>query len=192
MIIQPSAGGAVKLDGTKCWCSGAQTVSHGLLTAWYADGRRPQLVRVAMHQPSVTVSSEAWTAVGMAASASVDLTFTQADAHLVGNVGDYLSRPGFWQGGAGVAAYWYGGARGIGAALNDAMRMMPSEVRGAFRLAAMGKIDVALQITAAVLRHAARWIDDNAMADASEVALRARLAAEGCAKQVLDEVGRAG
>lgn len=191
VIIQPSNGATVTLDGTKCWCSGAETLSHGLLTAWYADGRGPQLVRVSMHQPGVSVSSEEWVAVGMAASASVDVTFSQVDAHLVGNVGEYLSRPGFWQGGAGVAACWYGGARVVGATLHDALCDLPTSARNVFRMSALGKVDLALQSTAALLRDAAQWIDNNPSADASEVALRVRLAAEGCAMQVLDEAGRA-
>ena len=191
VIITPVTGNSVRLDGTKCWCSGAQTLSHGLLTAWHADGRGPQLVQVAMHQPGVSVSSEAWAAVGMAGSASVDVTFTQADGHCVGQLGDYISRPGFWQGGAGIAACWYGGAVVLGNALHQALQGMDPAARGAFRLAALGKVDLAQHSTAVVLRNAAQWIDDNPLADASAVALRARLAAEACAKCVLDEAGRA-
>lgn len=191
VTITPLADRAVRLDGTKCWCSGAQTVSHGLLTAWHADGRGPHLVRVAMHRPGVSVSAAAWAAVGMAGSASVDVTFSEADAHLVGEVGDYLSRPGFWQGGAGIAACWYGGAMGLGAALHDTLAESLPAARGDFRLAALGKVDLALHRTAALLRAAAQWIDGNPLGDASSVALRVRLAAEDCAKSVLDEAGRA-
>lgn len=191
VIIQPSQAAAVKIDGSKCWCSGAQALSHGLLTAWHADGRGPQLVRVAMDQPGIRVSSDAWRAVGMSASTSVDIAFSRVDAQLVGGVGDYLNRSGFWQGGAGIAACWYGGARLLGAALHDALCELPTAARGPFRLAALGKVDLALQRTAALLRNAAQWIDDNPLADASSVALRVRLAAEDCAKQVLDEAGRA-
>lgn len=191
VIITPVNGRLVRLDGAKCWCSGAQTLSHGLLTAWHADGCGPQLVRVAMHQPGVSVSSEAWAAVGMAGSASVDVTFSQADAHCVGQIGDYISRPGFWHGGAGIAACWYGGAVVLGTALHQALQALAPAARGAFKLAALGKVDLALHSTAAVLRDAAQWIDDNPLADASVVALRARLAAEACAKCVLDEAGRA-
>ncbi len=189
--ITPGQGTAVQLNGTKCWCSGAQTLSHGLLTAWHADGQGPQLVRVGMHQPGVSVYSAAWHAVGMAGSASVDVSFSQADAHRVGGIGDYLSRPGFWHGGAGIAACWYGGALGLGLALQQALAESPPATRGAFRLAALGKVDLALHSTAAVLREAAQWIDDNPLGDASAAALRARLAAENCAKTVLDEAGRA-
>ena len=191
VTITPHHGTAVFLDGTKCWCSGANTAGNGLLTAWHADGRGPQLVRVGMRQPGVSVSATAWQAVGMAGSASLDVSFSHADAHLVGGEGDYLSRPGFWQGGAGVAACWYGGALGLASTLRQAMIELPQAARGAFKLAALGKVDLALYRTAVLLRDAAQWIDDNPLGNASAVALRARLAAEACAKTVLDEVGRA-
>ncbi len=191
VTITPGNGNAVQLNGTKCWCSGAQTLSHGLLTAWYTDGSGAQLVRVAMQQPGVSVLCEAWHAVGVAASASVDVNFVQAQAHLVGQPRDYTTRPGFWHGGAGIAACWYGGARFLGEALHQALCDLPPEARGAFRLAALGKVDLALHSTAAVLREAAHWIDNNPLADARATALHARLSAEDCAKQVLDEAGRA-
>ena len=191
VLIQSSGEGMVKLNGTKCWCSGAPGVSHGLLTAWYADGRGPQLVVVAMRQSGVGISSDAWMAVGMGQSTSVDVTFSHADAHLVGGVGDYLHRPGFWQGGAGVAACWYGGAMVLGMALHEALSALPAAARGPFKLAALGKVDLWLESTAALLRDAAQWVDDNPVADASGTALRVRLAAEACATHVLDEAGRA-
>ena len=191
VVVTPLDGAEVLLDGVKCWCSGAQTVSHGLLTAWHADGGGPQLVRVAMQQSGVGVSAEAWAAVGMAESASVDVRFTQARAHLVGRTGAYLSRPGFWQGGAGIAACWYGGALGLGLALQQALHDAPQAARSPFKMAALGKVDLALFSTAQTLRCAAQWIDDNPQADASAAALRVRLAAEQCGKVVLDEAGRA-
>ena len=113
--------GRVRLRGVKHWCSGAATVSHGLLTAWHADGRGPQLVAVPMRQRGVDVRSGSWQAVGMGGSASVDVAFDAADAELVGQPGDYLRRPGFWQGGAGIAACWYGGAMFIACVLKTAV-----------------------------------------------------------------------
>lgn len=191
VTITPLDKAAVLLDGVKCWCSGAQTVSHGLLTAWHADGNGPQLVRVAMQQSGVGVLAGAWAAVGMAESASVDVRFTQANAHVVGSVGEYLSRPGFWQGGAGIAACWYGGTLGLGLALYQALKDTPQAARSPFRMAALGKVDLALNCTAQALRCAAQWIDDNPLADASTAALHVRLLAEQSAKVVLDEAGRA-
>ena len=66
----------------------------------------------------------------------------------------------------------------------------PEVARTAFRFAALGKVDLSLQTTAAVLRDAAQWIDHHPREDAGAIALRARLAAEDCAKRVLDEAGR--
>ena len=185
------ANDEVRLYGAKFWCSGAATADNALLTAWAADGSGPQLVRLALDQPGIHVDANAWEAVGMVGSASLDVTFDGARAHRVGQVGDYLSRPGFWQGGAGVAACWYGGARGIAQTLHNAVMTAPPTGRSPFRLAALGKIELALHSTACVLRDAAAWIDAHPAADASQVALTCRLAAEQCARQVLDEAGRA-
>lgn len=85
-----------QISGRKAWCSGAGVVSHGLLTVWDEQGGQ-QLVAVDMQQPGVSVSSEGWEAVGMAATASVDILFEQVPCTRVGQPGDYLHRPGFWQ-----------------------------------------------------------------------------------------------
>jgi hypothetical protein len=191
VLIEAGEGSHITLHGTKSWCSGAAHVERGLLTAWFTDGAGPQLVQVDMHQEGIDISPGAWRAVGMNGSASYDVAFRGARAQLVGGVGDYLSRPGFWHGGAGVAACWYGGALALAAALRCAVEQSPASARIGFRFAALGKVDLALQSTAAVLREAAAWIDQHPRADASKVALRARLAAEDCAKRVLDETGRA-
>ena len=191
--VRIDAGGRATLHGRKAWCSGAATASHGLLTAWRTetDATGPQLVAVPMRQPGVAVSSEAWAAVGMADSASLDIDFQGARAELVGAPGDYLARPGFWQGGAGVAACWYGGTLPLAAALHRAVAEAPAPARSPFRLAALGKVDLAMRATGALLREAAVWTDRHPTADASAVALRVRQAAEGGARLVLDEVGRA-
>ncbi|RYX92780.1 MAG: acyl-CoA dehydrogenase [Comamonadaceae bacterium] len=194
LFIPASSRGEVILRGKKAWCSGAEIVSHGLLTVW--GGQRgcegidpsdgPWLARVDMRQPGVRVSRDGWVAVGMSDSASVQVEFDGARAQLVGEAGDYLRRPGFWQGGAGIAACWWGGARALASALHAASNGKPDP----FRLSALGKIDLALAQTAAVLREAAAWIDANPQADASAVATRARLSAEAAARVVLDEAGR--
>ncbi|MCY7315927.1 MAG: acyl-CoA dehydrogenase [Rubrivivax sp.] len=206
VLIEPATSestrlgaGQIRLRGLKRWCSGAAFVSHGLLTAWHTDGRGPQLVAVAMRQPGVAVSTEAWQAVGMAGSASVDVDFNGARARLVGRPGQYLSRPGFWQGGAGIAACWHGGATLLAAALQRAVATgrarsgapSLSPPPHAFMEAALGRVDTELSATAALLREAARWIDAHPQADASTVALRLRLRAECAAKTVLDVTGTA-
>ena len=189
--LQTIGSKGTRLSGTKRWCSGAGQLSHGLLTAWWPEGLGPQLVRVTMDQPSVSTSLTGWHAVGMAASASVDVAFDGAVVECVGGEGAYLDRPGFWQGSAGIAACWHGGAVALAFALQRALAQAPPASHNAFRLAALGKVGVALQSTAALLRETARWIDEHPTTDASAMALRVRLASEGSAKLVLDEVGRA-
>jgi hypothetical protein len=190
-IIESGGSSQVALHGRKCWCSGAAELSHGLLTAWHADGRGPQLVWLEIAQPGAAVAAGAWQSLGMAASASLDIDFRGARARLVGTVGQYLSRPGFWQGGAGIAACWYGGALALARALRSSLLSAPESGRSAFRYAALGRVDGALKGTAALLREAAHWIDDHPHEAARAVALRARLAAEDTAARVLHEVGRA-
>jgi hypothetical protein len=189
--VEVAAGAPTRLYGAKCWCSGAAFVSHGLLTAWFADGRGPQLVSLAMDPASVSVSASAWQAVGMAGSASLDITLHAAPAECVGEPGAYLSRAGFWHGGAGIAACWYGGALALAHSLRHALQQAAPAQRSAFRLAALGKVDASLQASAAVLRDAAAWIDAHPRQDAAAVALRARLTVEDTAALVLDEAGRA-
>ena len=189
--VERRLDGRLTLRGAKSWCSGAGRLSHGLLTAWPTHDVGPQLVRVVMKQDGVTVDGSTWRAIGMAGSASVDVAFAGAVGDAVGAPGTYLSRPGFWQGGAGIAACWYGGARALGEALRRSVARTTDATRSLFGALAVGRVDVALHSTAALLRDAAQWIDAHPLADASEVALRVRLTAELCAKVLLDEAGRA-
>jgi hypothetical protein len=194
VTIQPApqtADGAVRLQGIKHWCSGAKTGSHALLTVWHPDGQEPQLARLALAQPGVQVSEDRWKAVGMQASASLQVQLDGATAYLVGEPGQYLSRPGFWQGGAGVAACWYGGATTLAKTLFRAVAQIPEASRSPFRLAAAGRVAVKMRGMALMLQDAARWIDEHPRSDASVVARRVRLAAAQCATDVLEEVAAA-
>ena len=190
-LLRGDKAGSVTLSGRKAWCSGAGSVTHALLTAWekqpHGDDLGPFLVAVDMHQWGVHVTDEGWQAIGMAGSASVDVRFDEAPAQLVGDVGDYLQRPGFWHGGAGIAACWYGAATALAAALK-ARAAARSDAHSAAHL---GAVDVALQETAALLRQAAALIDRHPHADAQALAMQARASAERSASLVLDHVGRA-
>jgi hypothetical protein len=183
-------GQRVRLNGRKAWCSGAGTVSHALVTAWDPGATQPQLVAVDMGQRGITVHLGPWQAIGMAGSPALEVHFDNAEGLCIGAPGDYLTRPGFWHGGAGVAACWYGGAEAIAA---HAWATWASAGRPCSPLqhAAAGHVDVLLAGMRAVLEQAARWIDAHPGADARAVALRTRLAVETGATQVLDAVGRA-
>jgi alkylation response protein AidB-like acyl-CoA dehydrogenase len=174
------------VDGRKAWCSGAAVVSHGLLTAWDEEDRQ-QLVAVEMRMPGVTVTDEGWHAVGMAATGSVEVLFTEAAAIAVGHPGDYLSRPGFWQGGIGIAACWYGGAQRLAQVLREQCAKRPEP----HALAHLGAVDSALNAAACVLRASAEHIDREPKADARALAQRTRACIEDTVTQVMHHVGRA-
>ncbi|WP_345810687.1 acyl-CoA dehydrogenase [Paraburkholderia sp. PREW-6R] len=179
-----SNDGLLDLTGTKAWCSGAGVVTHALVTVWLDD--EPVLAAVSMDQPSISVDASKWQAVGMQATASADITFDHAHATLVGEAHDYVRRPGFWQGGAGIAACWYGAAAQIGRMLRDAsiQRADPH------RLAHLGAVEVALAGAAAVLRETAAQIDANPLANAQREAMRARLVVEEAATAVMQHATR--
>lgn len=191
--ISPSGNGRqVTLSGTKAWCSGAQGVSNALLTAWLEGQDQSQLVAVDLSHPSIQMNTDAWQAVGMADTLSAEVAFDGTPATLVGDPGDYLQRPGFWHGGAGIAACWHGGTLAVAEALYQGMRAAsPEHSAFASRCAAFGKVDRVLAGLAALLRESADWIDAHPHADAMAVALRLRQAAEAGAHCVLEETGRA-
>lgn len=187
LSIERSEGEAgVRLNGTKAWCSGAASVSHAVVSGWNAQGE-PCLATVALQQPGVTVTSDGWHAVGMRASGSVDVRFDDAHAVLLGQPGDYTRRAGFWQGGAGIAACWFGGAAGIAGMARDRSRGSSDP----HRLAHLGAIDVALAGAGSVLRESAARIDASPGADAFTTALRARLLVERAAQDVIQHAARA-
>ncbi|MET3496567.1 acyl-CoA dehydrogenase [Variovorax boronicumulans] len=186
VVLDAEEGGRVRLTGTKAWCSGAASVTHAVVSGWNAEGQ-PCLAAVAMDQPGVRVTGEGWHAVGMAGSASVDVRFDNATAVQIGRPGDYVSRAGFWQGGAGIAACWFGGALGLARTVHQCRGPKPDP----HRLAHIGAIEVALSGAAALLREAAEWIDSHPEENAQRIAMRARLAIEQAAHQVMHHAGRA-
>lgn len=179
-------GGGYRLNGTKAWCSGAAQLTHAVVSGWNADGQ-PCLARVALDAPGVHITQEGWCAVGMQGTASVDVHFDNVAAQPIGEPGDYTRRAGFWHGGAGIAACWWGGAHAIG-------EMVARAVEGRddpHARAHLGQIDVALAQSAALLRECAAWIDAHPRADAQTWALRVRLASETTAQTVIRHAGRA-
>jgi alkylation response protein AidB-like acyl-CoA dehydrogenase len=182
-------GGDPVLSGRKAWCSGAAGLTHALVSCWNEHGQAC-LAAVALDQPGVHITNEGWQAVGMAASASVDVDFEHAAARQIGTPGAYLQRPGFWHGGAGIAACWLGAAGAVGAYLAASLHRAGAGA-DPHRLAQLGAIDITLAATTALLRDAAAAIDRHPERDARALALRTRLSAEAAATQVLALATRA-
>lgn len=186
VTVRRASDGQVELNGVKAWCSGAAVLSHGLMTAWDEQNRQ-QLVAVAMAQPGVTFNDNAWHAVGMAATGSGEVRLTGAHGTLVGEPGAYLARPGFWQGGIGIAACWYGAA----AALAEHLQEQAQASRDPHLMAHLGAVDVALHGAASALQRAAQSIDADPAADAQRLARRVRAVVEHSAQLIISHVGRA-
>jgi alkylation response protein AidB-like acyl-CoA dehydrogenase len=175
------------LSGTKQYCSGAFTCTHALVTADAPGGRR----LFAVTTDTLSPVPGTWPAVGMAGSDTLDVAFAQVAATPVGPPGAYTDRPGFAHGGVGVAACWYGGARGVGTTLLTAATRRDI---GPHALAHLGAVDIALRAARAALDEAADEID----ADPGDLkdggwprALRVRALVETVATQVMRHVGQA-
>jgi len=178
--------GRARLIGRKAWCSGAGLLSHALVTAWNQADEQC-LVAVALAQDSIKVNPEMWQAVGMGATASADVEFNNSVGTFVGIPGEYVNRPGFWHGGAGIAACWYGAAT----TLAEALRANVAERSDVHAAAHLGAVEIALASAAAMLREAATRIDAAPEANACPLALRVRETAERAAGIILERVGRA-
>nr|WP_314484461.1 acyl-CoA dehydrogenase [uncultured Pseudomonas sp.] len=186
-IISFSDAGQVRLCGKKAWCSGALQIDQALITAWDESGQ-PHLVAMRLADPTLGLNIEHWQAVGMASTASVEVEFNDTPGVLVGAAGQYLSRPGFWQGGAGIAACWYGAAEALAEYLREHCRRPKPDPHADAHL---GAVDAALCGARAALRECAAWIDRNPSADACLIVQRIRAQVEQAADQVIRHVGRA-
>jgi alkylation response protein AidB-like acyl-CoA dehydrogenase len=180
-------GGTWTLRGTKQYCSGARVCTHALVTALADD--EPRLFAVAVE--TLEPREDTWPATGMAGSDTLDVGFPGIPAEPVGPPGAYTGRPGFSHGGVGVAACWYGGARGVARAL---LRAAAKRDIGPHALAHLGAVDIALHTARAALGRAANEID----ADPRDLrgegplrALRVRALTESAASEVLARTGRA-
>ncbi len=180
-------GGTWVLHGTKQYCSGARTCTHALVTA--AAGEEQRLFAVAVDDLEPDVDS--WPATGMAGSDTLDVGFPGVAAEPVGPPGGYTSRPGFSHGGVGVAACWYGGARGVARTL---LRAAGKRDVGPHALAHLGAVDIALHTERAALTRAADEIDADPGDQRGEGplrALRVRALTEAADSEVLARAGRA-
>ena len=102
------------LTGEKPFCSGTPRFDRALVTAECDDGYR--LFDVSVAESVTAVHAGSWPAIGMAESLSETLDFGGPPVPMscaIGPPNFYLERQGFWFGATGVAACWYGGARGL-------------------------------------------------------------------------------
>lgn len=143
------------LDGRKPWCSLAGTVSHGLVTAW-VDGQERRLFAVELADQGITVEDGIWAPAGLTRIVTTPVTMVGVPAKPIGATGWYLRRDGFWWGGMGVAAVWYGGSVGLARRLAaETLSRKPDQVA----MMHLGEVDSALAAARAALSDAATEID---------------------------------
>lgn len=219
VLTATRSGAGWTLNGTKPWCSGASMCSHALVTATVspdsaapdpmnpasvnpdpanpasagpAQGAAAQklLFAVDLSSPGVTPVPETWHAVGMAASDSGWVSFEQVPATALGTHTDYLERAGFWHGGIGVAACWYGAARAVAAPLLS--RAATPKASPLLRAHA-GAAAAGLTAGWALLSSVARAVDADPrnlpLAQAQAFAVRTSI--DRLAAEIIDRTGRA-
>lgn len=169
------------LSGTVRFCSGAHLLDRALVAAG------DQLVDVDLARTGITRDEDSWQAIGMAASDSADVTFhglAVAPDQIVGPPGWYVSRPGFAHGGCGVAAVWLGGCDGVVDYVTAHLRARDRVDE--HQLAHLGAMHTGIRAAEALLRQAARAIDDGTDPDPPRTAATFRAAVERVATDVLD------
>ncbi|MCS3810867.1 hypothetical protein FHY19_003950 [Xanthomonas arboricola] len=151
--------------GIKPWCSAApNVVTHALVTV--RSGDRYPLAAVTLTQGHFELDASQWHGPGMVGIPTGSGHFAGAPARLLGEPDFYLQRPGFWHGGAGIAACWYGAATAIA----EQVRRSPRAMHNPFSAAHLGAIDEQLTGARLMLQDLADTID-NAPAESHRFAV---------------------
>lgn len=173
------------LTGTKPWCSGAGWVDTALVTV-RTDGQC-RLYRADLRGARIQCDVQDWQGTGMGRIPSATAHFDQVPAVEVGTADAYLQRPGFWHGGAGIAACWYGAAT----ALAEPLRRSAKAAEPGVAAGLLGQVDMTLAACAALLRELADLIDAAPTHAHMTEVVRVRSVVERSCVQTLDLVARA-
>ena len=188
VLTADDSTGEWTLSGRKAFCSGAELVTHALVTARTAAG--PRLFAVGLTDRGITVDrdSRQWAGPGMARAVTLTLSFDDVSATPVGEAGGYTARPGFWWGAIGIAAVWLGGARGVARPLEGSVARL--DAHGLAHLGAVrAELDGAQLMLDAVAHRADHDdLDEHAV---ERLALVARDRISSVVDVVVERVGRA-
>lgn len=181
-------GDGWRLSGTKPWCSLAGVLDAALVTAHLADGGRA-LFAVDLNDPGVRLLDQAWASRGLTEIPSTAVAFDHVGGTPVGEPGWYLTRPGFWWGGIGVAACWFGGAVGIGRRVHAEAAQRDDPLLAMH----LGAVDHRLEDARRALAEAAALVDAHRL-DAAQgriLAKRVRATVAGVCEDVLARAAHA-
>lgn len=176
------------LSGTLRFASGARLLDAALVTADSPAGRLVVLLPTSGDEVRPVPGS--WQAVGMDDSDSLDVTVAGVrlgpDA-VLGPAGFYAGRPGLAIGGIGVAAVWWGGARGVLDAVRTALVSRPANPH---QLAHLGACVSAVRRGGTLLDAAAVAVERDPRGDHTVLALHVRHEVEQVVEEVLRRAGR--
>lgn len=182
-----SRGDGWELTGTKAFCSGADLVTHALVTATQGGVARLFAVNVAEGRGSarLTPAASDWVGPGMRRAGTRTVLLDGLPAVAVGGPGGYVDRPGFWHGAVGVAACWLGGARTVASAIARTARRRDLDAHAAAHL---GAVTAVLDAATSHLQVVADAIDSDpldAAGDAHREAQSVRATVVAAADEVL-------
>lgn len=177
--------GEMYLQGSKSWCSGADVVTHALLTCT-DENADSYFCLLDLHAPGITQDHSQWQPLGMRNVRTAQLHFTQTPVQVLGPRSIYLERPGFWHGGAGIAACWYGAACAIAQKLRK--QLVASNPHAAAHLGAMF---AQLRAVRAMFYHLASCIDEAPGQSWTEEILALRSMMRNVATFVIEHSARA-
>ncbi|MBO0596720.1 acyl-CoA dehydrogenase [Nesterenkonia sp. E16_7] len=188
--VSPDSAGPVSADPASAVPGSAGPASAGPAERPPGAAAQKLLFAVNLSSPGVAPVPETWHAVGMAASDSGWVSFEQVPATALGTHADYLERAGFWHGGIGVAACWFGAARAVAAPLlSRAATPKASPLLRAHAGAAAAGLTAGWSLLSSVARAVDADPRNLPLAKAQAFAVRTyidRLAAE-----IIDRTGRA-
>lgn len=189
------------VSGRMRFCSGAGVVDRALTTARDRADRLWLLDVGVRDEARLRTVPGTWPALGMDASASLDIEVDAlpVDAGaVVGPPGFYLERTGLHLGGIGVAAVWVGGLQGL---LDATLRVLGERRPDEHGLAHLGAVCLAVESAAATLlaaadrlarapRHPVTGLCDLPSAELARIALICRSAAEAAAVMGIQRLPR--
>ncbi|MFD1261815.1 acyl-CoA/acyl-ACP dehydrogenase [Entomomonas asaccharolytica] len=180
-----AANKQVSITGTKAWCSGAVGLTHALVSVLFEEQK--YLVAVALDDPSISIDTSNWQAVGMKNTNSYNVTFNDTKATIVGNANEYLNRVGFIYGAAGVASCWYGALCKVA----HYVKNNTNKKANPYKLAHLGAIDSLLAANLSLIRDTAIAIDMQPEGNHLQQISRMRLSVESAAEEILCRASRA-
>lgn len=139
-----------ELSGVMRFCSGAALLDRALTTA-RNQANELLLFDIGVRDPRLRPVPGSWPALGMDASASLDVEVDDLSVEagaLVGPPEFYVQRPGLHLGGIGVAAVWLGGLQGL---LDATLRVLGDRPPDDHGLAHLGAVSVAVESAATTL-----------------------------------------